>query len=865
MSTVQAVAGATADEFVALREEAQRLGATTRFSATEAAQAMGELARAGFSVNETLKATSGTLQLAQAGGLELARAAEIAGATLRGFRLEVEDLGRVNDVLALAANATNTSVEGLGQGMKFVAPIAAGLGVSLESTAAALGTLANKGLDAGLAGRGLRGLFDALEAPSDALAARLLAVGVSTDEVRISSVGLAGALDALNRAGIGATEALDFFEVSTANVLTSLTASVPELRAMEETLRNAEGTAERTARVMDDNLNGALLALRAAAQALVLELGDAGATGTLRKFVGFLTQGLRFATEHIEEFSRALEFLAIVMGVKLAGQAISAVVAGLNSLKVALLTNPISLLPTILAAAIAALITFREEIAELEVGGKRVGDVLQAAFNVARERFEFLVGRFKEALPIIRDVVARVIDFFVTGFQAIVDAGKQFAGAFLPNFESVFGDGSGALGILKKFANVTIGIFKTVGDVIQGVIDGVVRAFANLSTFDISSPFESLKRITSQTFTDIGNVIDETLDASQKNFSTDYVGAFADTGKRAALALTDGFKGLSGAEALAGFLDFEGSFNEELAKVEGQRIAQELLAGAKSVLEKAKGFLAQFLPTPETPAPAIAAATEEKSPLSPKALEVLQAIQGPQQEFVATQRALNELLDAGKISAEEYSFALNDAAIAANVASSSMSKGLAAGLAQVENQLRDVSGAVSQTVVNAFGRAEDAIVEFATTGEVNFSAFVDGLLADVARILARKALLALLDAFTGGGASAGEGIIGAIAGAKAEGGPVDRGETYLVGEKGPELFTPPGAGTIVPAGETAARMQAAAAPVVNVTTPPPTINIVNVNDPNEVPSGIESPAGEQAVLNVLSRNKRTVKNFAASS
>lgn len=245
------------------------------------------------------------------------------------------------------------------------------------------------------------------------------------------------------------------------------------------------------------------------------------------------------------------------------------------------------------------------------------------------------------------------------------------------------------------------------------------------------------------------------------------------------------------------------------------------------------------------------------------ALAALEAIKGPQQQFIETQSALNELLGAGAISAEEYSIALNNATIASNTLSSSAGQGLAAGLAEVENRLTDISGAVASTVVNAFGRAEDAIVEFATTGEFNFSKFVDGLLADVTRILAKQAILALIKSIAGDGGEGGGGIFGSILGAlgngKAGGGPVSAGETAVVGEEGPEIVTFSGAGNVTPAGESAAIFQNAgkqAAPVVNVA--PAQVNITNVSDPAEIPDGIESPEGEEAVMNVIRRNRRSV-------
>lgn len=861
MSTVQAVTNATADEFAALREEAQRLGATTRFSAVEAAQAMGELARAGFTADEALRATSGTLQLAQAGGLGLARASEIASATLRGFRLEVEDLARVNDVLAFAANASNTSVEGLGQALKFVAPVAAGVGVSIEETTAAIAALANAGLDASLAGTGLRRVISELENPTANSAKILQSYGLTTEEVRVSQVGLTEALARLAAAGIDTAGALEIFGDRGGPAFEVLSNATPFVRQLTDQLAAAGGVAARTAAIMDDNLNGSLLSLRSAAQSVVLELGESGATGTLRTLVGFLTSGLRLAADNIDVVSKALQGVAALFATKLA---IPLLIQAFGALKVALLANPITLLPTILAAGIAAVVAFREEIADFEVAGVRLGDVLAAAFNVARDRFTFLIERVADFIPTLRAVAERVIDFFGTAFETVLGSFQQFADAILPGFDELFGDGSGALGAVKTFANVTIGVFKTVGDVIQGVIDVAVRQFTALATFDFSSPFESIKRIATQNFEDISNVIGETLLTAQDNFSTDYVALFTDTGKRAALALTEGFEGKSGAEALASFLDFTGDFQEELARQEGERVAQQFFEGARKVLDSVKGFFSDLFPKEAAP-PQPAAAVEEQSPLSPQALELLQQIQEPAKQYQATLSALNELQKANKISAEEYAFALNEATIAANVASSSMSSGLAAGLAQVKNQLADVSGAVQQTVVNAFGRAEDAIVQFATTGEFNFSAFVDGLLADVARILARKALLALINAFGGGAGGAAGGFFSSLfsGGGEAEGGLVEDKKPIVVGEHGPELFTPRDAGKITPAGETAAKLASASAPVVNVTSPPPTINVVNVTDPSEIPAGIESNEGEQAILNVIRRNSRTVKSLTA--
>jgi TP901 family phage tail tape measure protein len=130
MNRVAGITRATGVEFQQLENLAKELGATTQFSASQAADAMGFLAMAGFDTNQIISALPGTLELAAAGNLDLARAADIASNVLTGYGLQAEEVGRVNDVLALASISANTNVEQLGNAFKFVAPVASAMGVS---------------------------------------------------------------------------------------------------------------------------------------------------------------------------------------------------------------------------------------------------------------------------------------------------------------------------------------------------------------------------------------------------------------------------------------------------------------------------------------------------------------------------------------------------------------------------------------------------------------------------------------------------------------------------------------------------------------------------------------------------------------
>lgn len=160
---VQATSGATAEQMDNLRNQAKELGRTTRWSASEAAEAQFEFAKAGFEANEIYNATPGILNTATAGQLSLAEATEITAGTLRMFNLNASESQRVGDVLAQTANASTTDIRGLGESLKYAGLGAHGFKMSLEETAAVLGVLGNRKIDSSMAGTGLRAVFSTLK------------------------------------------------------------------------------------------------------------------------------------------------------------------------------------------------------------------------------------------------------------------------------------------------------------------------------------------------------------------------------------------------------------------------------------------------------------------------------------------------------------------------------------------------------------------------------------------------------------------------------------------------------------------------------------------------------------------------------
>ncbi len=294
MSAVLAVTQATEGEFASLNKTARDLGAQTAFSASEAAEGMELLARAGFNTNEVISSIPGTLDLAAAGGLGLAQAADISSSALRGFGLATNQAGRIADVFALAASRSNTDVSQLGEAMKFVAPVAAGLGISLEEATAAVGKLSDAGLQGSLAGTGLRRVLSELASPSEELRGLMGGLTLEVD-------GLQAILQRLSEQGISTGTALELFgdrggpalQVLTEQIRNVGTDGVNGLQRLQQELEKSSGFAERTAKTRLDNLGGSLEELSGAFEELQLVAGDSGALNAFRENVDSLTDVLR--------------------------------------------------------------------------------------------------------------------------------------------------------------------------------------------------------------------------------------------------------------------------------------------------------------------------------------------------------------------------------------------------------------------------------------------------------------------------------------------------------------------------------------------------------------------------------------------
>jgi len=265
MAKVKAITGASTSEFLKLEKTAQDLGRSTFFTATQVATLQMNYAKLGFTTKEILLAQEATLNLATATGTDLARAAMVAGASVRGFGLDASETGRVTDVMTMAFASSALDIEKWQTSMTKVAPIAAGMNIPLEETAAIMGTLTDAGIEASIAGTSMRNIFLQMKNPASKLSQFLGFTVRSSDDLsramtKLSSVN-GDTLDGL----------VQTRQVASFNVMVK---GAERVQNLTEKLKEANGSAKAMAGIVGDTLEGAFKRLTSAWEGLQIAFVD---------------------------------------------------------------------------------------------------------------------------------------------------------------------------------------------------------------------------------------------------------------------------------------------------------------------------------------------------------------------------------------------------------------------------------------------------------------------------------------------------------------------------------------------------------------------------------------------------------------
>jgi phage-related minor tail protein len=288
MSKVQAVSGATAEEFKALSQNAKDLGASTMFSAREVASLQTEFAKLGFSATEITKVTGATLALAQASGTDLARAAEVAGSTLRAFGLDASQTNVVTDVMAKSFSTSALDMETFAESMKYVAPVAKSAGMSIQETSAMLAIMADAGIKGSQAGTSLRRIIS---------------------EIGASGKPTAEALKDLAAQGLNLADAKDEVGRSAQSALLVLAGGVDRIAPLTEEYKNAGGAAQEMADIMGNTAFGASKRLESAMEGLMISIGEIVAVAVV-PLIEFLAKAASALNNMSDGAKRAIVIIA---------------------------------------------------------------------------------------------------------------------------------------------------------------------------------------------------------------------------------------------------------------------------------------------------------------------------------------------------------------------------------------------------------------------------------------------------------------------------------------------------------------------------------------------------------------------------
>lgn len=296
MSKVEAISGSTAQQMVSLTDKAIEMGAKTKFSAKESADAFTYMAMAGWDASQMIDGISGIMSLAAADGLDLATTSDIVTDALTAFGLQASDSARFADVLAQASSSANTNVSMLGESFKYIAPVAGALGMSIEDTALALGLMANSGIKGSQAGTALRSSLTRLVDPTEDMVNCMEDLNIevqNSDGSMMSLREIMGMLrdrfGELTEAEQASAAATLFGKEAMSGMLAIINASESDFNKLADAIDNSAGRADAMAETMMDNLGGAIEQLLGALESLAIKIGTA-LTPVIRDLAEFLTR-----------------------------------------------------------------------------------------------------------------------------------------------------------------------------------------------------------------------------------------------------------------------------------------------------------------------------------------------------------------------------------------------------------------------------------------------------------------------------------------------------------------------------------------------------------------------------------------------
>lgn len=502
MAKVEAISGATGEEFIALEKLARDLGASTRFTATQVSALQLNLSKLGFSSQEIQDATANILNLSLATGEDLAESARVSAQVLRAFGLDAKEMGRVTDVMAKSFSSSALDLMKFDTAMANVGAIAKSTEVPLEEISAMLAVLVDRGIDASSAGTGLRNMF-----------LKLNKHGMSFNE----------ALETINNSVKPASTALRLFGIRGVTVGQTIAGNVEQVKELTEVFANAGGSAKHMAGIMDDTVTGSFFKVQSAIEGVQIALGEL-TKDFVKPFLDRLANFIQSNQLLIAEMTRTglilgglvtifgLLFLAVgtasfaimqimgvlaIVGIKvvLITLAIGALIAGVIFVSTQLIGfgNTMRLIMNPIETTMFLFKAFGMRLVN-------IGNVVVGIASLFKRGFDNILRIVKSALSPIFDMIKAIGHAFKDGFNPIAiaknagEAGRMFSQAFtdaitfddvVANTDIALNDMKGGIKTLNEdikndFSNTTNEIIKDFNDIGTDTDEGTEKLIENI-------------------------------------------------------------------------------------------------------------------------------------------------------------------------------------------------------------------------------------------------------------------------------------------------------------------------------------------------------------------------------------------------
>lgn len=567
MSNVSAISGATGDDLQKLRDKAREMGAQTKFSASESADAMSYMAMAGWKTDEMLNGISGVMSLAAASGEDLAKTSDILTDGLTAFGLKAEESGRMADVMASASSNANTNVSLLGESYKYCASTAGAMGFSLEDVTESLGLMANAGVKGSQAGTTLKNAMINLAKPTDAMAGVMEKYGISLTNTDGSMkswneiVGdLRNSLGGLSEAEQTSAVATLFGKEATAGMLAVINAAPEDVEKLNTAINNSTGSAEKMADTMNNNLAGKITILKSQLQELAISFGDVlmpvinkivtSVQGFVDKLNG-MSDGQKKIVLVISGIVASVGPLLIIIGklcssigsvLMLAPKLISGfkmIKAAFASFGAVLSANPIGIIITAIGALIAILVALYKHndkfkafvdgiVAKINEFVKLIPNKMEALKDNVLNKFneikikikstmDGLKNIFNTAFEIIKNIFTKYTNSWKSIITNVLNAIKTFITSIINSWKNIISNG---LNVIKNVINTVWNAIKSNTSAVWNNIKSGISSVVNSIKSNVSNVWNAIKNTTTAVWNGIKSAIVTPINNAKEAFTS---------------------------------------------------------------------------------------------------------------------------------------------------------------------------------------------------------------------------------------------------------------------------------------------------------------------------------------------------------